>query len=148
VLVVDDDPDIREMLTTILGGEGYVVEAMDGGHNGERPVVARVRTFAPDVILLDVMMRPRDGWAVLAELREHCPRVPVIMLSAWLPAQDRVPLRDMARMLGASDWCSKPFQWDELKALIDNPPPRLPAAAVNPSGAPPGMTQQGEASPC
>ena len=137
VLVVDDDPEIREMLQTILTQEGYTVAAMDGGDATGTPVVDRVRRFKPDVVLLDVMMRPRDGWTVLGHLRQYHPQLAVIMLSAWLPVQDRVPLRDMARMLGARTWVPKPFDWDELKSAIDNPPPGLPPAAVNPVGAPP-----------
>ena len=80
VLVVDDEPDIRDSLVDILGYAGYeMLEAEDGGEGFEK-----ASSQQPDIILLDVMMPVMDGFETLKKLRENpaTKTIPVIMLTA------------------------------------------------------------------
>jgi CheY-like chemotaxis protein len=88
VLVVDDDAALRELLRRILEGAGYtVVEAENG-----RVALERLRTMAPGVILLDLMMPEMDGFEVVAEMRRHeaWRTIPIVVVTAKeLTAEDR-----------------------------------------------------------
>jgi CheY-like chemotaxis protein len=88
VLVVDDDAALRELLRRILEGAGYtVVEAENG-----RVALERLRTMAPGVILLDLMMPEMDGFEVVAEVRRHeaWRTIPIVVVTAKeLTAEDR-----------------------------------------------------------
>src|SRR5207245_3461784 len=78
VLVVDDDPDIRELLFTALEDEGFeVVPAANG-----QEALAIIRTFHPDVIILDLMMPVMDGWQFVKEMRARDEDIPLVLLSA------------------------------------------------------------------
>jgi CheY-like chemotaxis protein len=103
VLVVDDDPMIRELLELLLSGAGYRVVTAQGG--GEA-VVAAVESN-PDMMILDINMPEIDGFAVLAALTDFAlPRPPLtIVLTARYAVQDV----DRALALGASDYLTKPF---------------------------------------
>src|SRR2546429_8406175 len=81
VLVVDDDPDIRELLFTALEDEGF--EVVPAGNGQE--ALAIIETFRPDVIVLDLMMPVMDGWQFAAELPARDEDIPTILLS---PAPD------------------------------------------------------------
>ncbi len=112
VLVIDDEPDLLLLSRTILELEGHhVLTATDA----ERAVcVAEIER--PDVIVLDVMMRPLDGFAVLEELRRR-PRaadIPVVMLTGRAPGTDRV----RAWAAGVSDYVTKPFLPAELASAV------------------------------
>src|SRR5256714_8661040 len=111
VLVVDDDPDIRELLFTALEDEGFeVVPAGDG-----REALAIIRTFRPDVIVLDLMMPVIDGWQFASELRirdEGDEDIPIVLLSA---ARD---LRAHAESLSAAEIIEKPFDLADLLPKI------------------------------
>ena len=88
VLVVDDDATLRELLRRILENAGYtVVEAENG-----RVALERLRTMAPGVILLDLMMPEMDGFEVVAEMRRHeaWRTIPIVVVTAKeLTADDR-----------------------------------------------------------
>ena len=88
VLVVDDDAALRELMRRILEGAGYtVVEAENG-----RAALERLRTMAPGVILLDLMMPEMDGFEVVAEMRRHeaWRAIPIVVVTAKeLTAEDR-----------------------------------------------------------
>lgn len=108
VLVVDDEPDLRELVALTLADAGFEVgTARDG-----RDALARIAEHRPDIILLDMMMPVMDGRALCAELRGNggLPRV-VVMTAADRAAQ-------CARELGAVGWLAKPFDLDELVAAI------------------------------
>jgi two-component system, chemotaxis family, chemotaxis protein CheY len=87
VLVVDDDPDIRESLRMLLEDEGYRVEtAADGAE-----AVAAMRSQAPSFVILDLMMPVMDGWEVAARMTddERLAAIPVCVVTAtpeWAPA--------------------------------------------------------------
>ena len=110
LLVVDDEPTIRELLVGSLRFAGYdVLTAADGTE-----AVRITAGSRPDLILLDVMMPGRDGFEVLDLVRGTSPDIPVIFLTA----RDEVPDRVNGFALGADDYVSKPFNLDELLARI------------------------------
>jgi DNA-binding response OmpR family regulator len=108
VLVVDDDPDIRELLFTALEDEGF--EVVPAGNGQE--ALAIIKTFRPDVIVLDLMMPVMDGWQFARELRARKEDIPLVLLSA---ARD---LRVHAKALSAADIIEKPFDLSELLPKI------------------------------
>lgn len=108
VLIVDDEPRMRELIRLYLQAEYTVTEAVDG--LDALKVLGREQ---PDLILLDVMMPNLDGWAALARIREDF-GIPVIMLTARGDVPDRVQgLRQ-----GADDYVAKPFDGRELAARL------------------------------
>jgi two-component system phosphate regulon response regulator PhoB len=109
ILVVDDDASVRTLLRRMLTIEGYSVEeAVDGPS-----ALGLVGTFAPDLILLDIMMPGQDGLDVLEGLRRTS-AVPVILLTAKNEEADRV----LGFRFGADDYVVKPFSTAELTARI------------------------------
>ena len=107
-MVVDDDPDIRELLFTALEDEGFeVVPAANG-----QEALAVIRTFRPDVIVLDLMMPVMDGWQFATELRSRDEDIPLVLLSA---ARD---LKAHQKTLSAADVIEKPFDLAELLPKI------------------------------
>ena len=108
ILVVDDDPDIRELLFTALEDEGF--EVFPAGNGQE--ALAAIRTFRPDVIVLDLMMPVMDGWQFAKELRARDEDIPLVLLSA---ARD---LSTHAKNLAAADVIEKPFDLAELLPKI------------------------------
>ncbi len=131
VLVVDDDPAIREMLNEYLGANGFEVEAVGDGA-AARAAVAR---DVPDVVLLDVGLPGEDGLSLARWLRQHHD-VGIVMVTAADDVVDRVVGLEM----GADDYLAKPFDPRELRARLKSVLRRLqdrgpsPAAAAAPSG--------------
>ena len=114
LLVADDSETVLLMLERRLEMEGYeVVTATDGVE-----ALARLNEAGadePDIILLDAMMPNKSGIEVLEELRGEGSKIPVLMISAHLDAQEP----DRMRSLGASDCIPKPFEWEDLIAKIE-----------------------------
>ena len=114
LLVADDSETVLLMLQRRLEMEGYeVVTATDGFEALERLKEAGKKK--PDVILLDAMMPKKSGQEVLEELRGSGSKIPVLMISAHLDAQEP----DRMRSLGANDCIPKPFEWDVLIGKIE-----------------------------
>ena len=114
LLVADDSETVLLMLQRRLEMEGYeVVTAADGIQALER--IRETEANPPDVILLDAMMPNKSGTEVLEELRKSGSRIPVLMISAHLDAQEP----DRMRSLGATDCIPKPFEWEDLIAKIE-----------------------------
>ena len=110
VLVVEDDPNIRELLQMYLEKDGYAVTlAADGGQGLEK-----FRAIRPNLVLLDVMMPVMDGWAVCKAIRAEGD-TPVIMLTAKGETDDKVT----GLKAGADDYVTKPFEMKELLARIE-----------------------------
>ena len=109
VLVVDDDPDLRELLAGFLGASGFVVDAAADGVQ----MRARIAQHAPDAIVLDLMLPGEDGLALARELRRSSD-VPILMLSARGEEIDRV----VGLEVGADDYLAKPFSPRELLARL------------------------------
>src|SRR2546423_2564681 len=125
VLVVDDEPMLRSLLSRLLRMEGYeVLEAEDG-----QAAIDLLRKAQPDLILLDVMLPARDGLEVLGDLRRTS-NVPVILVSALGEEADRV----LGLKMGADDYVVKPFSAAELSARIESVLRRAVARAT--PGAP------------
>ncbi|MCW2898372.1 MAG: DNA-binding response regulator [Streptosporangiaceae bacterium] len=110
VLVVDDEPAVRESLTSSLVFEGYeVVEAVDG-----MAALEGIDRQRPDVVVLDVLMPRMDGLTACRRLRAQGCTLPVLMLTARDMVGDRVTGLDA----GADDYLAKPFELDELLARV------------------------------
>jgi len=114
VLVVDDEPDIRELIKVNLEFAGHrVITAADG-----REALEAVRREAPDAILLDLMMPVVDGWAVIEELKTNSERdlseIPVFMVTA----RDEPNHRLRGGIEGALRYITKPFEPEELVAEL------------------------------
>ena len=109
ILLVDDDPNIRQLVNLYLEKEGFEVEMSDRGD----AALARFKASPPDLMLLDVMLPGMDGWQVLREARKAS-NVPIIMLTAKDETFDKV----LGLELGADDYIAKPFDMKELVARI------------------------------
>ena len=106
VLIVEDERRIASFVARGLSREGYTVQAAADGDGA----LASVGRQEPALVLLDVMLPGRDGIAVLRELQQLKPELPVIMLSARSDPETKVS----ALRAGAIDYVSKPFSFDEL----------------------------------
>lgn len=109
VLVVDDEPQIRQFLDTGLTGRGYTVMTASDGLKALDMIIA----FRPDIVILDLAMPRLDGIGVLRRVREWSD-VPIIVLSV----RDDEPGKVEALDLGADDYLTKPFGMNELLARI------------------------------
>ena len=119
VLIVDDEPNIRDSLKLLLG-RVYDVDVAEGGGDALKALDAAIanpdlKPNTPDVVILDVMMPGVDGITTLEQLRTNHPLVPVIMLTASKTVKTAV----QAMKHGAVDYLSKPFDVDELLSLIE-----------------------------
>jgi len=110
VLVVDDDPQLREALTRALELDGYDVATASNGAQALEAIGRR----RPDVAVLDVMMPYVGGLDVCRTLRERRDRLPILVLTARDEIGDRVAGLDA----GADDYLTKPFALEELRARL------------------------------
>jgi two-component system response regulator MprA len=110
ILVVEDDPHVRDAVARALRMEGYDVHTAVDGNDG----LLQAESQAPDAIVLDVLMPGTDGLAVCRILRDRGNRTPVLMLTARHEVSDRVAGLDA----GADDYLVKPFALDELFARL------------------------------
>ncbi len=112
VLVADDDAWILRMVATVLEKRGYSVEtAVDG-----EDALARALARPPDLLITDVMMPKIDGWSLVRQLRSHAElaMLPVIFLTALSSEDDRI----RGFRLGADDYVTKPFRFEELDLRV------------------------------
>jgi two-component system OmpR family response regulator len=110
VLVVDDEPNLAELLTSALRYEGWDVStALDG-----RDAIKLARESEPDVIVLDIMLPDLDGLSVLRRIRQNTPFLPVLFLTARDAVEDRVA----GLTAGGDDYVTKPFSLEEVVARI------------------------------
>lgn len=110
LLVVDDEPSILELLSVSLRFAGFEVATATNGVDA----LARARDFAPELVVMDVMMPGLDGFEVARELRSRGDRVPVLFLTAKDATEDRV----QGLTLGGDDYVTKPFSLEEVVARI------------------------------
>src|SRR6266567_6663029 len=112
VLVVEDEPDIRELVIHHLKREGYQVSAAASGEEALRQVLS----VPPDLVLLDLMMPAMDGLEVCRRLRQDpsTATLPIVMLTAKGDEVDRV----LGLEIGADDYVVKPFSPKELLARV------------------------------
>ncbi|MFE5481718.1 response regulator transcription factor [Streptomyces sp. NPDC056527] len=110
ILIVDDEPAVREALRRSLAFEGYgTEEAVDGVD-----ALSRMESYAPDLVVLDIQMPRMDGLTAARRIRASGSTVPILMLTARDTVGDRVTGLDA----GADDYLVKPFELDELFARI------------------------------
>ena len=109
IMVVDDDPNIRELVRLYLEKEGFEVACAERGDEA----VKLFRASPPNLMLLDVMLPGMDGWQVCREVRKIS-NIPIIMLTAKDETFDKV----LGLELGADDYIVKPFDMKELVARI------------------------------
>lgn len=109
ILVIDDDPSVRELMVRYLSKEGFRVETAASGEEG----LACARKLRPDAITLDVMMPRMDGWAVLSKLKAdpQLAEIPVVVLTI-------VDNKNLGFALGASDYLTKPIDYKRLITLL------------------------------
>ncbi len=111
ILVVDDEPDIRELVREILEDEGYVVTVAEDGASA-RTAFARSK---PDLVLLDIWMPDVDGITLLKEWSTSCkPDCPVVIMSGHGTVETAVE----ATRLGAHDFIQKPVSLAKLLAVV------------------------------
>ena len=123
--MVDDEPDVRALVASALGYAHTDVQVVEAGDGEEALELAR--SAAPDIVVLDLMMPIRDGFSVLAELRQES-SVPVIVLTARGLEHDKI----RGLELGADDYMVKPFSPRELVARIQAVARRTVPAAQRP----------------
>lgn len=122
VLVVDDEPQIRRVLTLNLSTRGYDVTAAQDGTQA----LLEASRHPPDVVLLDLGLPDIDGLQVIRELRTWT-TTPIVVLSARTGSEDKVRALD----LGADDYVQKPFDMAELLARLRAATRRVPPAPVS-----------------
>ncbi|MCK6601627.1 MAG: response regulator transcription factor [Bacteroidetes bacterium] len=127
ILVVEDDQQLRSIISERLQDEGFTVLALPDG----RTLLQQVGQFLPDVVILDVMLPDISGFDLCRMVREKNPLLPVVMLTSRESEIDRVRGLEM----GADDYVTKPFSYYELIARIRTNLRRQRALSVpQPSG--------------
>ena len=119
ILLVDDDPNIRNLVNMYLEKEGFEVTMAARGDDA----LKLFKTSPPNLILLDIMLPGMDGWQVCREVRKLS-NIPIIMLTAKDETFDKV----LGLELGADDYVAKPFDMKELVARIKAVSRRFQAA--------------------
>jgi two-component system OmpR family response regulator len=110
VLVVDDEPNIVDVISMALRFQGFAVESAGTGAEA----IAAVGAFRPDLIVLDVMLPDMEGFDVARRLGAERSRVPIIFLTARDDTEDKV----RGLTVGGDDYVTKPFSLEELVARI------------------------------
>jgi two-component system response regulator VicR len=110
ILIIEDDPSITRLVQDNLEYEGFEVRSIA---DGSRAIQA-IRSFLPDLILLDLMLPGLDGFEICSAVSQSALRIPVIILSARSQNADKV----RGLQLGADDYVTKPFTLDELLARV------------------------------
>nr|WP_223199241.1 response regulator transcription factor [Solihabitans fulvus] len=125
VLVVDDEPNILELLSAALRLSGFVVHAAESGTQA----LASARECRPDIVVLDVMLPDYDGFSLARTLRTVHERLPVLFLTARDAVEDRIA----GLTAGGDDYVTKPFSLEEvvlrLRAILrrSQPPTEAPS---------------------
>jgi two-component system OmpR family response regulator len=110
VLVVDDEPNIAELLAMALRLEGWEISI---AHSGNAALTSAKKT-RPDAVVLDIMLPDFDGMEVMRRLRSHSPDIPVLFLTAKDAVEDRVA----GLTAGGDDYVTKPFSLEEVVARL------------------------------
>ena len=110
VLIVDDESDVRELLSKFLRRRGYEVDTASDGASA----IEAIRDGHPDIVLLDIRLPKMDGLSVLAHLREESDEVAIITMSG--SADEDTARRSLE--LGAADFITKPFNLPYLETSL------------------------------
>ena len=111
ILVVDDEPEVRQLMEHFLTERGYEVRLAENGRLG----LLALDTFRPDVVLLDMHMPEMDGLETLKRIAAREPSLPVIMVTV----NDDVETTTRLLQLGAADYVPKPFNLEYLEQAIN-----------------------------
>ena len=111
ILIIDDDPQVCDLLEQVLEKEGHIAHTALNGEEG----ISLYRQYLPDLILLDILMPEKEGLETILDLRREFPNVMVIAMSAASEGA-KIDLLELAQRLGAQYRMTKPFQ---LKTVID-----------------------------
>lgn len=113
ILLIEDDPDLAQVLTKAMIGDGYTVHV----ERTAAEALSDMESACPDVVLLDLNLPDADGLMLLDKLRtgDAGSQIPIIVLSA----RDRQVDRVLSLKLGADDFIGKPFELDELEARVE-----------------------------
>ena len=131
ILVVEDDPDIAELVDRYLSKAGFATDRVSSG----RDALAAISAKTPDLLVLDLMLPQLDGLEVCRRVRANEPtaHIPIIMLTARAEESERI----VGLELGADDYLAKPFSPNELvarvRALLRRANRQAPATARLPS---------------
>ncbi|MEB3193523.1 MAG: response regulator [Cyanobacteriota bacterium] len=115
IWVVDDDPEVRSLLTTYLKEQGYDVRTLADGAQLKARLEGQLGGERPDLLVLDLMLPGDDGLTLLRRLRDGGDSLPVLMLTARADGVDRI----IGLEQGADDYLAKPFLPRELTARIE-----------------------------
>ena len=115
IWVVDDDPELRQMLAGYLGNQGYQVRCLADGTQLMARLAGNLGGKRPDLVVLDLMLPGEDGLTLLRRIRDGDDDLPVLLLSARGDAVDRI----IGLEQGADDYLAKPFLPRELTARIE-----------------------------
>jgi two-component system, OmpR family, response regulator VicR len=123
IVYIEDDPEMIDLVTLIVGKRGYLVKGAHGGREG----LDLVQQSPPDLILLDLMMPDMDGWDVYHQLKatQQSKNIPVIIITAKSQEIDRVLGLHIAKV---DDYICKPFHPQELLDSMEKVLSRLAAA--------------------
>ncbi len=110
VLVVDDEPEIRSLLTDLLTEEGYQVRTADSAAKA----VAEIAKKMPDLVMMDIKLPDQDGIALLKQLKRDEPELEVIVMTAFGGSSTAIKAMEH----GAYDYVTKPFEIDDLLATL------------------------------
>lgn len=142
IIVVDDDPEIRDVVREYLADEGFDVR--EAGHGAE--MFKRIEEKMPELVLLDLKLPDEDGFTLARTLREHYPSVGIVIISGKEDVVDRVA----ALEIGADDYIVKPFNLREVLARVRSvlrrrEPPENgdPTGVAHPDPAPGGNGADG-----
>lgn len=129
VLIVDDDPDIRELWALVLGEAGFVVRAAPSGVEG----IEIAESEHIDVVVTDILMPNKDGIETLLEIKSINPNVKVLVVSGGGSAL-RKSFLDVADKLGADATLPKPVDIDRLCAVVEQLAAAAKASPSTPKG--------------
>jgi CheY-like chemotaxis protein len=111
ILIVDDDPIIRQCYAELLGDAGYTVISCP---DGQSALLAIHEGLCADLIITDYRMPGMNGLELIEQLRKYAPRIPVIMCSLYM----RPDVYVKALSLGVTEYLEKPFRLNELKRVV------------------------------
>jgi CheY-like chemotaxis protein len=120
ILIVDDDPAIRETIAEVLEDEGYAVEVATNGAEG----LAAIDRALPALVLLDMRMPVLDGWSFARTLRERALNLPLVVMTA---AQESL---QWSQEIAAAAVLAKPFNLDDLLEVVERTFPRTNGATL------------------
>lgn len=118
ILIVDDDPDVQDVLITVLSTKNYELKSAYNGEEG----LQKVKEEIPDLIILDLLMPKKDGFAVIKDLREdaNLPRIPILILtSVKKEASERRYELETGLSLDVDDYIEKPIKPQDLLHRVE-----------------------------